>query len=421
MTPLATSELSVRATVMTPLAAGGTAFHRDAILHVGPDGCIRAVVPAGVGRRAESACSPVLDLRPALIVPGFVDAHLHFPQARIIGRATGPLLSWLTESVFPEEARFRRRDYACSVAAELLTRMLAAGTTTAALYSSSSARATEVLFEALRDSGMRAVVGLTLMDRACPKELAVGVERAMRESRRLIRQFHGHDRDRLRFAVTPRFAPTSSRALLTAAGRLAADHQLLVQTHVAETKAEARLAARAHPYASSYLDIYDRAGLLGCRTVLAHAIHFSRRDYDLIAKREAAVVHCPDSNAFLGSGRMKLEPLRSREIDVGLGSDVAAGRSFSMRRAMAHAYDNALALEAPVHPEALLRMATLGGAKALGCADLTGSLEPGKDADFVVIPVSRVPLTLDDALATLVFDNDDPNVARSYVRGRRLR
>ncbi len=409
------ARLSVRGAIVTPLAAGGTSFYSDAVMRVGADGRVLGIVSP-----REARGDVVHDLRPGLIVPGFVDAHVHYPQTRIIGKATGPLLTWLQESVFPEEARFRRAAYAEAVAGEMIDRMLAAGTTTAAIYSSSSSRATEVLFERLADRGMRAVLGLTLMDRACPKPLLVPQAHALRESRRLVRRYHGHDRGRLRFAVTPRFAPSSTRALLDGAGRLANDEGLIVQTHVAETKEEERIARRAHPYATSYLDIYDRAGLLGPRTVLAHAIHFTRRDHELVRQRGAKIAHCPDSNAFLGSGRMKLAPFRARGIAVGLGSDVAAGRSFSLQRAMAHAYDTALALGAPVAPAELLRMATLGGAEVLSCADVTGSLEPGKDADFVVVALRSAPATLDEALATLVFDSDAARVLRSYVRGVRL-
>lgn len=408
--------LALRGALVTPLADGGTLFEPDGLLLVDGTGAIRY---AGAYRAARYQ-GEVDDVRPALLAPGFVDTHAHFPQTRIIGCATGPLLDWLENSVFPEEARFTRRAYAKSVAAELVGRLLHAGTTTVALFSSSSPAATDLCFSALDTAGLRGIVGLTWMERRCPAALRLDTKAALDASRKLVRRWHGHDHDRLRFAVTPRFALSCSRSMLKAAGDLANEHELPIQTHVAENEREGEATLRAHPYASSYLDVYDRAGLLGPRTILAHAIHFGKRDWDRLGETDATVAHCPDSNFFLGSGRMRLSPLEERGVRVGLGSDVAAGRSFSIRRAMASAYDNALALGSPVTPAKLLRLATFGGAEVLGCAATTGSLETGKEADVVVVPLRRPAATLDAALAALIFDTDDLGVSRSYVRGRRV-
>jgi guanine deaminase len=408
--------LALRGTVLTPLLQGGVSFEQDGVVLVDERGRIRYV-----GSFARSPHRGVVrDVRPGLIIPGFVDSHTHFPQTRIIGRATGPLLDWLEGSVFPEEARFRTPSYAEPVAKELVGRLIRSGTTTAAIFSSSSARATEILFAHLAESGLRAMVGLTWMDQRCPKVLAVPRSQALRDSTRLVRKWHGFDRGRLRFAVTPRFALSCSRAMLRAAGDFARAHELPVQTHIAENRREGDETLRAHPYASSYLDVYDKAGLLGPRTVLAHAIHLSASEWKRIADAGAAIAHCPDSNFFLGSGRMRVARARARAITVGLGSDVAAGRSFSLRRAMASAYDSALALGTPLAPSEYFRMATLEGAKALGLGDAVGSLEAGKDADLSVVPMPRAMATLDDALAALVFDTDDVQMSQVYVRGVRL-
>ncbi|MBM4357953.1 MAG: guanine deaminase [Deltaproteobacteria bacterium] len=408
--------LAIRGALLTPLAAGGTSFEPDGLVVIDQDGRIRH---AGRASRVRHD-GPLIDVRPDLVVPGFVDTHTHFPQTRIIGCATGPLLDWLEQSVFPEEARFRRRAYASEVADELVGRLCLAGTTTVATYSSSSPLATDVAFEAFANAGLRAVVGLTWMEERCPEALRIGTDEALAASRKLVRKWHEHDGGRLRFAVTPRFALSCSRRMLKAAGDLAREHDLIVQTHVAENEREGEATLAAHPYASSYLDVYDQAGLLGERTILAHAIHLDRRDWSRIADAGTAIAHCPDSNFFLGSGRMKLDPSRRRGIAVGLGSDVAAGRSFSIRRAMASAYDNALAAGSTVEPAELLRLATLGGARTLGCDRVTGSLEPGKDADLIVIPMRRAVKTLDAALAALIFDNDDVRVTASFVRGKQL-
>lgn len=408
--------LALRGTLLTPLAEGGTQFEVDGLLLCDAEGTIRYAGPfRGAGYRGA-----VDDVRPNLITPGFIDVHAHFPQTRIIGCATGPLLDWLANSVFPEEARFTRPAYAKAVAAELVQRLLHAGTTTVALFSSSSPSATETCFSALAEAGLRGLVGLTWMDRNCPEVLRITTTSAVAASERLIRRWHGFDHDRLRFAVTPRFALSCSKTMLRRAGDLANAHDLPVQTHIAENDREGEATLRAHPYATSYLDVYDQAGLLGPRTILAHAIHLKKRDWDRIGESDATVAHCPDSNFFLGSGRMRLNPPRSRGVRVGLGSDVAAGRSFSMRRAMGSAYDNALAVGEPVAPSELLRLATFGGAEVLGCAATTGSLQLGKEADLLIVPLARAAANLDAALASLIFDTDNLGVLRSYVRGRRL-
>jgi guanine deaminase len=378
---------------------------------------------AGAGHRPglradepRSAPVPVRDLRPAVLVPGFVDTHVHYPQARVVGSAGAPLLEWLEGTVFPEEARFRDEAYARAVAAELTRRLAAAGTTTACLYSSSDERATHILFEALAASGLRAVAGLTLMDQRCPAPLCVPRAEAIAACERLASAWHGHDGGRLAFAITPRFALSCSRALMEDAARLAERRGLLVQTHLAETPAECAAVLAEHPIAADYLGVYERVGLIGPRTILAHAVHLSPAEWDRIAARGAAVAHCPDSNFFLGSGRMRLAEAEARGVRVGLGSDVAAGRSFDLRRAMAYAYDTALSVGHRVTAADLFALATIGGARALGLDARIGTLEPGKDADFLAIDLPDHGGGQAAALAHLAF-SDEGRVTRAFVRG----
>jgi guanine deaminase len=404
-----------RGRVLTPHgSAGALRFFADGLL----------VVEGGrivsVGSYADDAAlCAVLDLRPAVLLPGFVDTHLHFPQTRVIGSASGPLLDWLDHTVFPEEARFRDQGYARGVAGELVTRLLAAGTTTSAIFSSSSEQATNVLFEALDHAGLRATAGLTLMDQACPEGVCVPADEALAACERLVARWHGHDDGRLTFAVTPRFALSCSRALMEGAARIAKDHGLLVQTHIAENAAEGAAVLAAHPWGGDYLGIYEKTGLLGPRTVLAHAIHLSASEWDRVAALGVSVAHCPDSNFFLGSGRMRLDEAASRGVPVGLGSDVAAGRSFDLRRAMAHCYDNALALGTRLAPARLLTLATLGGAAALGLAAETGSLEAGKSADFIAVSLPEYVDTEAAILGQLAFGGSG-RVERVFVRGERV-
>lgn len=381
-----------------------------AIVHVGPF--------EGTGGERDPAWSgPALDLRPRVLLPGFIDTHVHFPQTRIIGSATGPLLRWLEATVFPEEARFHDEDYARVAAREFTGRLLSAGTTTAAIFSSSSQRATDLMFEELARSGIRAIGGLTLMDQGCPEALRVGPDRAMAACEQLIARWHGADRGRLSFAITPRFALSCSRELLEGAARLAADHRLLIQTHISENAHEGEETLRVHPHADDYLGVYEASHLIGARTLLAHAVHLSPHEWDRVASRGARIAHCPDSNFFLGSGRMPLREARSRGIPVGLGSDVGAGRTFDMRRAMASAYDNALCLGDAVTPEELFTMATLGSARALGLDGVTGSLEIGKDADFIAVDLPDYIESKEEVLGQLAFASDGRRVSRVFVRG----
>ncbi|MFT3768768.1 MAG: guanine deaminase [Minicystis sp.] len=403
---------AIRGRLLTPLAAGGVRWLDDALLITdGPR--IARIVPF----TRDAFSGPILDLRPAVILPGLIDTHVHFPQTRVIGRAAGPLLEWLDHVVFPEEARFREASYARAVGLEFTSHLAAAGTTTACIFSSSSETATDVLFESLAASGLRAIAGLTLMDQKCPEALRVPREEAMAACARLADRWHGHDQGRLAFAVTPRFALSCSRRLMEDAARFAADRGLVVQTHVAENPAEGAAVLAEHPYATDYLDVYDAVGLLGERTILAHAIHLSTAEWDRVAARRTTIAHCPDSNFFLGSGRMPLGEPRARGVRVGLGSDVAAGRSFNLRRAMAYAYDNALCLGDHLKPADLLTLATLGGARALGLDAVTGSLEPGKDADLIAVDLPDHAADDHAVLALLAFA-DAGRVTRTFVRGR---
>jgi guanine deaminase len=406
-----------RGPLLTPSADGSVRWFSDGALLLAGS----RILYAGSHRHAKPRFrGTIRDVRPWIIAPGFVDTHTHFPQTRIIGQATGPLLAWLEGSVFPEEARFKRTAYAKSVADTFIDRMLEAGTTCAAIYSSSHIRATDVLFEKLAERGMRAVAGLTLMNQRCPGAVRVTRQAAMRGCERLAKRWHGHDKGRLRLAITPRFALSCSRGLLEDAGKLAAEAGLIVQTHIAETRHEGSQTLAAHSYANDYLDVYERAGLIHERTILAHAIHLSAGEWRRIAEADAAVSHCPDSNFFLGSGHMKLNRALGRGIRVALGSDVAAGRSFSMRRAMASAYDNSLCVKSAAELERLYRLATIDGARVLHCEAQTGSLEAGKDADFILLDVGTPGGSLAEVLSQVLFDNDQLGVRACFVRGRRL-
>ena len=388
-------------------------FLADVVIHIDERGAITAI------DEATSEDEPVT-WPGTVIVPGFVDAHVHFPQTRILGSASGPLLDWLQASVFPEEARFADRRYAESVARQFCVALLAQGTTSAAIYSSSHPEATDALFAELDRAGLRAQAGLTLMNRGAPDDVLLDTGPALDACEALIERWHDHDRGRLRFCVTPRFALSCDDALLRGAAELAARHELHIQTHISENLVEIETTAAAFPGSRDYLGVYEDHGLVGARSIFAHGIHLSGDEWGRLATHDCAVAHCPDSNFFLGSGVMPLAASLERGIRIGLGSDVGAGRTFSMRRIAASAYDASLLRTAPVTPEALLWLATRGGALAIGFGDRIGCLAPGFEADLVAIDVdaNRFENATDaQRIDTLLFDHDAPRVRATVVRG----
>ncbi len=406
---------TLRGRVLCP-RAGAPRFDElaDAAIELDEAGRIASVGPAPPG------CQ-VPETHPgAVLLPGFVDTHLHFPQTRVIGSASGPLLDWLERSVFPEEARFADPAYAAEVARELCDALIAQGTTCAAVYSSSHPGATDALFAELDRRGLRALAGLTLMDRGAPPANLLDAAAALDACAALHERWHGRDRGRLSFSVIPRFALSCSGALLRGAADFASRHGLLVQTHLSENRAELRATAAAFPEHADYLAVYEDHGLVGARTVLAHCIWLSGAEWDRVAARGAAVAHCPDSNFFLGSGCMPLARAAARGIRIGLGTDVGAGRTFSLRRVAAAAYDAALVVgEGRASPEELLWRATCGGARALGLEHVIGRVAPGLDADLVAIDVPEA--AAGEALIDhLLFRHDAGPVRATYVRGRRL-
>ncbi|TPV96840.1 MAG: guanine deaminase [Myxococcales bacterium FL481] len=384
----------------------------DALIRITAAGTITTIEPT------PADCTIPQSWPGAVILPGFVDTHLHFPQLRILGSATGPLLEWLTTTVFPEEARFRDNGYAESIADTICQRMASFGTTTAAIYSSAHPGATEALFGALERSGLRAYAGLTLMDRNAPPAVTLDAATALTELAALVDRWHARDDGRLHVSVIPRFALSCSPNLLAAAASFARRHALLVQTHLSENLEEVRQTAAAFPESQDYLGVYEDHGYTDARTLLAHCIHLSDQEWARVRDRDMAVAHCPDSNFFLGSGCMPLRRAIDAGIRVGLGSDVGAGRTFSMPRVAAAAYDAAQVRGEPVSPTELLWLATRGGSLALSQEDRVGCIAPGFDADLVAVDVPRG--TTHEVTDALLFRHDAGRVRATFVRGRQV-
>ena len=338
---------------------------------------------AGVQREAPDASWQRVDHRGRLVLPGFVDAHVHAPQIDMIASYGAQLLDWLERYTFPAEARFADRAWAAAGAARFLDALLAHGTTAAVVFPTVHKVSAETLFAAAEARGMRVICGKVLMDRHAPEALRDDVAGAERDCLDLIARWHG--RGRLAYAVTVRFAPTSSPAQLAMAGALcAADPTLYMQTHVAENRDEVRWVRELYPEARSYLDVYARAGLLHRRSVLAHGIWLDADDHAALAASGAVIAHSPSSNLFLGSGLFDWRALDAAGAAVAMASDVGGGTSLAMPRTLADAYKMQALRGERLSAWVALHAATRGAAHALGLAGEIGSFDPGCCADLCV-------------------------------------
>jgi len=395
---------------------------------VGDDGKILTTGDLGDLKR-QSPDAVVQDFADRLILPGFVDTHIHFPQMDMIGCMEPALLPWLDKHVFAEEPRFRGRQPELVASAHAFADELSGnGTTVACVYSSSDYEATDVLMEVFAQRGLRGIIGKTSMDQQGPATLRVDMKRDLREQEQLIQRWHGHD-GRLFVALTPRYAPACSPALMR---ELAALHRQVpdtyIQTHYAENKDGLKWVQQMFPLEVDYLAVYEAMQLIGPRTILAHGIHAAEDARRRLAQAGAIISHCPTSNLFLGSGLFAWGDMRQDQVAVTLGTDVGAGTSFSLWQTMGEAYKVSALQGAPVLAEELFHTATLGAATALNLSNV-GSLAPGFEADFQVIDPRRRPIlerrlrhctTPADILAALIHLCDDRSVDGVWVRGKQV-
>lgn len=359
-----------------------------------------------------------------LLTPGFVDTHLHAPQLEMIGSYGGHLLEWLNRYTFPTEGKFSDAGHATKVATVLFDELLRNGTLTALIFSTIHREATEIFFKEAERRRFRAIIGKTMMDRNAPDFLLETARESYENSLALLKRWH--KRGLLDYAITPRFAPTSTPELLEAAGALKREFpDAYVHTHISENPMEVAWVHELFPDAE-YADVYDRYGLLDSKSVLAHGVHLTEEELDLLSRRGSRIAHCPNSNLFLGSGLFPLHRVLESGVIVGLGSDIGAGTTPSMFNAMADAYKVQQVQHVSLSPFHLWYLATLGGARALSLDDRTGSLEPGKSADFLALNLKATPLlalrserasTLEDLLAGLIFMGDDRAVETAWVAG----
>ncbi|BAO33784.1 TPA: guanine deaminase [Serratia marcescens] len=398
-----------------------------------PDGLLLlnggVIVWFGSWQQGEALLPPgfaVTEYRDKPIVPGFIDTHIHYPQTEMIGAYGDQLLDWLNNYTFPTESRYGCERHADAMSAFFLRELLSNGTTTALVFGSVHPQSVDALFSQAQTLNMRLIAGKVMMDRHAPQALLETPEQSYRDTRELIERWHG--KGRLGYAITPRFAPTSTPALLAQVQRLREEFpDVWLQTHLSENPQEVAWVKSLFPQSQSYLDVYHRYGMTGGKSVFAHCLHLEEQEWDCLCETRSAIAFCPTSNLFLGSGLFDLQQAWRKRVKLGIGTDVGAGTSFNMLRTLGEAYKvgqlqhyRLSAVEAFYH-------ATLGGARALSLDDKIGNFDVGKEADFVVLDPAVTPLqqlryansaTPAEQSFVLMTLGDDRNIYRTYVDGK---
>jgi guanine deaminase len=400
-------------------------FFADGLLVVAA-GHITGVGPAPELLPGLPRDTAIISHEDKLLMPGFVDTHIHYPQTDIIASGGGQLLDWLKDYTFPAEAAFSQPAHARSVAEFFLDELLRNGTTTAMVFCTVHRGSAEAFFQAAAARELRMIAGKVLMDRNCPPQLRDTPQSGERDSRELIERWQTHGR--LKYAITPRYAATSSEAQLQSAGTLAREFPgCLIQSHLAENPAEVAWVRELFPQARSYLDVYDHYGLVREGAVYAHCLHLDTTDRVRMAQAGAAAAFCPSSNLQLGSGLFDLAATDAAGMRFAMGTDVGAGSSFSMLRTLAAAYQVAQLSQQTLPALRAFYLATLGGARALGLEGKVGSLAVGNEADFIVLDLKATPLiarrtaqarTLAEKLLILMTLGDERAVSQTYILGR---
>ena len=384
-----------------------------------------------VGSGGFDAISPahpdaeIVDHRPHLILPGFIDTHIHYPQAQVIACWGAQLLDWLNGYVFPEEARFAERDHADAIAGRFFDLMTDHGTTTAVAYCSVHAASANAYFDEAARRNMRMIGGKVLMDRNAPDYLRDTPQSGYDDTKALIARWHGHGR--AGYAISPRFAITSTPEQMEMTRALVAEHpECHIQTHLSENKDEIAFATSLYPHARDYLGIYEEYGLLTGKMLLGHSIHLSAREVSVLAETGAHPVFCPTSNLFLGSGCYDDQRLRGAGVRAAIATDVGAGTSYSMLQTLNEGYKVLQLQGQNLHPLRAFYWITRGNADVLGLADKIGTLEAGTEADILVLDSRATPAmalkaerteTLAEELFNLLILGDDRAVAQTYVAG----
>jgi guanine deaminase len=386
------------------------------------------VIEAGAAEELSGrfpANTPVTNFGEKLIIPGLVDAHIHSSQTRIIASYGEKLLQWLQKYAFPEEQRHLDYEYARLSAQLFIGELLRNGTTTANVFTTVHPHTADLLFEEAMNKNMRLIAGKVLMDRNAPESLLDTPEKSWSESAGLIRKWH--NRGRLGYAVTPRFAITSTPAQLDAASRLLREFEgVWMHTHLSENPAETDLVRQLYPGCSGYWNVYEQHGLAGPKSVFAHCVHLNDHEFSRLAESGSSIAVCPSSNLFLGSGLFRFRQAREHGIRLGIGSDIGAGTSFSVLANLGEAYKIARLDDVSITPEKAFYLATLGGAAALGLDNHIGTFRPGYEADFTVLDPGAYPLlreritgaeTFRDMFFPLMMMGDNRIIHSTWIMG----
>jgi guanine deaminase len=383
-----------------------------------------------IGHYAEIAYqylhADIIDYRPRLLVPGLIDSHLHFPQTEMIAKYGKQLLAWLENYTFPTERKFESVEYCEQIARFFLRQLIDNGTTSALAFSTVHKQSADALFNAASALNMAIITGKVCMDRHCPEYLQDTPASAQHDSNELITRWHGKGRNL--YALTPRFAPTSSPAQLAALSELAQQYpDLFIQTHLSENAHEVEWVKRLYPAHSSYLDVYASFNMVRKRAVFGHCLHLSQDEWAQLAESGATAAFCPTSNLFLGSGLFDIAAAQKNKVNIALATDVGAGTSFNMLRTYGEAYKVSQLRDMPISPLEGLYMMTQGPATAYDLDDSIGNLNPGTYADFIILnphfnSLSQLRMNdtsnADDILFALSLIGDDRAVEATYIAGK---
>ncbi|AQM67379.1 Guanine deaminase [Vibrio campbellii] len=398
-------------------------YFEDGLLVI-EDGHIKAI--KAFSESDSTQYQEIVDHRGKLIVPGFIDTHIHYPQTQMIAAYGEQLLEWLETYTFPTEKQFEDKAHAKAISQFFINELLKNGTTSALVFGTVHPQSVEALFEEALDKNMRIIAGKVMMDRNAPNYLLDTPETGYQESKSLINKWH--NQGRLQYAITPRFAPTSTPEQLAAAGKLKAEYpDVYVHTHLSENKSEIEWVKSLFPDREGYFDVYEHYGLAGKRSIFAHAVHLTDKEWRAFQRTDSVISFCPTSNLFLGSGLFDLEKAEQKGVRVGLGTDVGAGTSFSQLESLNEAYKIMQLQGKKLSAFKGLYLATLGGATSLSLDDKIGNFEAGKEADFVVLNWAATDLqklryqhskSLEDKLFALMMLGDERNVEATYIAGK---
>ena len=370
----------------------------------------------------------VIHYKNGLIMPGFIDTHVHYPQTEMIASYGEQLLEWLENYTFPFERKFSDLEHGKQVAEFFLTQLLEAGTTTALVFGTVHKESVEAFFTVAQQKKLRMICGKVLMDQNCPDYLSDTPQSGYDDSKALIEKWH--TTDRLQYAITPRFAPTCSTEQLNKAGQLLRENpSVYLHTHLSENKAEVAWVQDLFPDSDNYLDVYDQSKLLGRRSVFAHGAHLHDSECQRLGETDSAIAFCPSSNLFLGSGLFNLQQAKQYNINIGLGSDIGAGTTFSMLSTINEGYKTQQLRDDRLSPFQSFYLATLGGAIALDLEGTIGNFTKGAEADFIVLDYHATPLmdrrmqhckNLTEKLFILSMLGDERHVIATHIMGEKV-